>query len=64
MTKTVVEAIDVMKTWQKSGKVMQVGVQSTSLPLWNEVNEQLRAGKLGKVLQYQTEFFRNSAQGQ
>jgi predicted dehydrogenase len=64
MTKTVSEAIDVMKTWQKSGKVMQVGVQSTSLPLWAQVNEMLQAGKLGKVLQYQTEFFRNSAQGQ
>ena len=33
MTKTVEEAIDVLKAWQKSGKVMQVGVQSTSLPL-------------------------------
>ena len=64
MTKTAEEAVEVMKTWQKSGKVMQVGVQSTSLPVWNEVNEMLTAGKLGKVLTYQTEFFRNSAQGQ
>lgn len=64
MTKTVEEAIDVMQTWKKSGKVMQVGVQSTSLPVWREVNDQLTAGKLGKVLMYQTEFFRNSAQGQ
>ena len=64
MTKTAEEAIEVMRTWQKSGKVMQVGVQSTSLPVWNQVGEQLRAGKLGKVLMYQTEFFRNSAQGQ
>lgn len=64
MTKTVEEAIEVMKTWKKSGLVMQVGVQSTSLPLWNQVNDLLTAGKLGKVLMYQTEFFRNSAQGQ
>src|SRR5690606_12385320 len=64
MTKTVEEAIDVMKAWQKTGKVMQVGVQSTSLPVWNEVNQLLRAGKLGKVLMYQTEYFRNSAMGQ
>ncbi len=64
MTKTVEEAIAVMKTWQKSGKVMQVGVQSTSLPVWKQVNEMLTSGKLGKVLMYQTEFFRNSAQGQ
>lgn len=64
MTKTVEEAVAVLKAWQKSGQVMQVGVQSTSLPLWPQVNELLREGKLGKVLTYQTEFFRNSAMGQ
>ncbi len=64
MTKTVEEAIEVMKTWQKTGKVMQVGVQSTSLPMWKEVNKLLKAGKLGKVLMYQTEYFRNSSMGQ
>lgn len=64
MTKTVEEAVDVVKAWRKSGKVMQVGVQSTSLPLWNEVNKLLTDGRLGKVLMYQTEFFRNSAMGQ
>lgn len=64
MTKTVEEAIDVLKVWRKTGRVMQVGVQSTSLPLWTEVNQLLREGKLGKVLMYQTEFFRNSEMGQ
>ena len=64
MTKTVEEAIEVMKTWKASGRVMQVGVQSTSLPVWNQVHEMLTSGKLGKVLTYQTEYFRNSAQGQ
>jgi predicted dehydrogenase len=43
---------------------MQVGVQSTSLPVWNQVNSLLTSGKIGKVLMYQTEYFRNSAQGQ
>ncbi|PHS02976.1 MAG: oxidoreductase [Blastopirellula sp.] len=64
MTKFVQEALDVAKAWKESGLVMQVGVQSTSLPLWKNVNKMLQDGKLGKVLQYQTEFFRNSAQGQ
>ena len=64
MTKTVEEAIEVLKVWKKTGRVMQVGVQSTSLPLWTEVNKLLREGKLGKVLMYQTEFFRNSDVGQ
>lgn len=64
MTKTAEEAIEVMRTWKKTGRVMQVGVQSTSLPVWNKVNQLLRSGKLGKVLMYQTEFFRNSSMGQ
>ena len=64
MTKTVEEAISVLKRWRESGKVMQVGVQSTSLPLWPQVNELLCSGKLGKVLMYQTEYFRNSSMGQ
>jgi predicted dehydrogenase len=64
MTKTVEEAIDIVKAWQKNGKVMQVGVQSTSLPVWGKVQELLQAGYLGKVLMYQTEFFRNSTVGQ
>ncbi len=39
MTKTVDEAIEVMKTWQKSGQVMQVGVQSTSLAFYCTLEE-------------------------
>ncbi|MEO1497810.1 MAG: Gfo/Idh/MocA family oxidoreductase [Planctomycetota bacterium] len=64
MTHTVQEALDVYKAWKESGRVMQVGVQSTSLPVWKKVNEHIRAGKLGKVLQYQTEYYRNSSMGQ
>ncbi len=64
MTKTAEEAIDVMKVWKKTGRVMQVGVQSTSLPVWKEINKMLTDGLLGKVLMYQTEYFRNSAVGQ
>jgi len=64
MTKTVEEAIEVMNVWKKTGRVMQVGVQSSSLPLWPKVNQLLREGMLGKVLMYQTEYFRNSAMGQ
>jgi predicted dehydrogenase len=64
MTHSVEEAIDVYKNWKDSGKVMQVGVQSTALPVWQHVNEQLCDGLLGKVLMYQTSFFRNSDVGQ
>jgi predicted dehydrogenase len=64
MTHTIDEAVNVVRAWEKTGKVMQVGVQSTSLPLWTLVREKLQQGMIGKVLMYQTEFFRNSAVGQ
>jgi len=64
MTHSAAEALEVLKQWKQSGKVMQVGVQSTALPVWQNVNEAICGGKLGKVLQYQTEFFRNSDMGQ
>lgn len=64
MTKKVEEALDVVKVWKKSGKVMQVGVQGTSQPIWQQANALLNEGKLGKVLMFQTEYFRNSSMGQ
>ena len=64
MTHTIEEAFEVVRAWKDSGKVMQVGVQSTSLPVWLAANELMRDGLLGKVLMFQTEFFRNSDMGQ
>lgn len=64
MTKTVEEAFDVEAKWRESGQVMQVGVQSTSLKCWDEIRSLLQDGKLGKVLGFQTEYFRNSNVGQ
>ncbi|MBC8354773.1 MAG: Gfo/Idh/MocA family oxidoreductase [Planctomycetes bacterium] len=64
MTKTVEQAIDIVDTWKSSGKVMQVGVQSTSLPVWDKARELINEGTIGKVLQFQTEFYRNSNIGQ
>ncbi|MCC7474308.1 MAG: Gfo/Idh/MocA family oxidoreductase [Pirellulales bacterium] len=64
MTHSVEEAIQVYRAWKESGKVMQVGVQSTSLPVWSDVNRRLCDGQLGKVLMYQTSYFRNSDLGQ
>jgi len=64
MTHNIQEALDVVQTWKDTGKVMQVGVQSTSLPVWDEANQRMREGMLGKVLMYQTEMFRNSVMGQ
>jgi len=64
MTYSVREALDVLQAWRKSGLAMQVGVQSTEVPAWHDARKRICDGKLGKVLQYQTEFFRNSVMGQ
>ena len=64
MTHNVDEALQVFQAWKESGLVMQVGVQSTQLPVWQEARERIARGQLGKVMQYQTEFFRNSDMGQ
>jgi predicted dehydrogenase len=64
MTHSVDEALEVLRTWKDSGLVMQVGVQSTQMPVWQDARQRICSGQLGKVLQYQTEFFRNSDLGQ
>jgi predicted dehydrogenase len=64
MTHKLEEAFDVVRAWKKSGCVMQVGVQSTEVPAWQDARRRICEGQLGKVLQYQTEFFRNSSMGQ
>ena len=64
MVKQVEEAIELVKVWKDSGTVFQVGVQSTSLPVWDAARKLINEGMLGKVLMYQTEYFRNSDIGQ
>lgn len=64
MTHTIDEALAVREAWQKSGRVMQVGVQSTEVPAWHEARRRICEGQIGKVMQYQTEFYRNSVMGQ
>jgi len=64
MTHTIQEAQDVVAAWNKTGKIMQVGVQRTSDGRWKAANEFIREGHLGKVVQAQTEYYRNSGVGQ
>lgn len=63
MTHTIDEAKQVVNAWRTSGRVMQVGVQSTSLPVWDMAREMIDDGKLGKVVQFQTECARNGKFG-
>jgi predicted dehydrogenase len=63
MTHTLDEAREVVRVWKATGRVMQVGVQSASLPIWDQARAMIDEGRLGKVVQFQTEYFRNSAGG-
>ncbi len=63
MTHTIDEARRVVRVWRDSGRVLQVGVQLTSLPVWDRAREMINDGKLGKVVQFQTEAARNSKHG-
>lgn len=64
MTKTIEEGYAVVDARKRTGRIMQVGVQSTSDPMWAHANEQIINGKIGKVVQAQTHFYRNSSVGQ
>jgi len=63
MTHTLDEAREVVNVWKSTGRVCQVGVQATSSAVWDQARELINAAKLGKVVQFQTEYFRNSAGG-
>jgi predicted dehydrogenase len=64
MTRTIAEAQAVVDAAKETGRVMTVGVQSTADPTWHEAYKYIRAGNIGKVLQGQTSYYRNSSVGQ
>lgn len=63
MTHTIAEAEAVVSAWRASGLILQVGVQSTSLPVWDMAREMINTGQLGKIVQFQTECARNGTFG-
>ncbi len=64
MTRTIAEAQAVVDTAKETNRVMTVGVQSMADPTWHEAYKYIRAGNIGKVLQGQTSYYRNSSVGQ
>lgn len=64
MTRTIDESQQVSSAWRESGCVMQVGVQGTSDGRWRAANRFIAEGGIGKLVQVQSECFRNSGQGQ
>jgi predicted dehydrogenase len=64
MTRTIGEAQAVVDTWRETNRVMSVGVQSMADPTWRMAADYIAAGNIGKVMQGQTSYFRNSSVGQ
>ena len=64
MTHTIDEARRVAETVKKTGQIFTVGVQSTAHPQWRMANERIVKGQIGKVMQAQTQYYRNSSMGQ
>jgi len=64
MTHTIDEARRVVEAVRRNNRVMTVGVQSTAHPQWREANKVVTSGKIGHVMQGQTSYYRNSAEGQ
>jgi predicted dehydrogenase len=64
MTRTIEEANAVVDTWRKTNRVMTVGVQSMADPTWRMAHEYIAGGNIGKVMQGQTSYYRNSKVGQ
>jgi len=64
MTHTIDEARKVAETVARTRQIFTVGVQSTAHPQWRMANEMITDGKIGKILQGQTQYYRNSDVGQ
>ena len=64
MTRTITEAIAVVKKAQEKKRVVTVGVQSMADPTWLAANEYVRSGGIGHVFQGQTSYYRNYIGGQ
>lgn len=64
MTYTAEEAVDVAKTCDKTGAVMQIGSQYTSLDCYWRARQAIADRRIGKVIWAQSSFCRNSRDGE
>ncbi len=64
MTKTVPEAKLVHETRLKTGRVMQIGSQTTSSDQWWKAKEAIKDGLIGKLIMSQGSYHRNSTEGE
>jgi predicted dehydrogenase len=64
MTRTAAEAMAVLDAWQRTGRVVTIGVQSMADAVWMKAYEFIRAGGIGHVAHAQGGIFRNDIRGQ
>ncbi|HKB38560.1 MAG TPA: Gfo/Idh/MocA family oxidoreductase, partial [Gemmataceae bacterium] len=64
MTRTIPEAQAVVEAINDAKRIMCVGVQSMADPTWQQAYQYIIAGKIGKLLQGQTSYYRNYIGGQ
>ena len=58
---TIEEGWDIIKAWEKSGKVCQVGTQNRSSSLYRKAKEMIEQGMVGDVHYVRAFWYRNSA---
>ena len=64
MTRTVEEAKKVYEAVKKTGRIMQVGSQTTSSDQWWKARKAIQDGMIGKLLMSQGSYHRNSTTGE
>ena len=64
MTHTVEEAKVVYETVKKTGRILQVGSQTTSSDQWWKARKAIQDGMIGKLLMSQGSYHRNSTEGE
>jgi len=64
MTHTIKEAREVYETVKKTGRVLQVGSQTTSSDQWWKARKAIQDGMIGKLIMSQGSYHRNSTEGE
>ena len=64
MTHTIEEARQVWQTVEKTGRVLQVGSQTTSSDQWWKARKVIQDGMIGQLLMSQGSYHRNSKEGE
>ena len=64
MTRTAEEAVAVVDAWQRTGRVVTVGVQSMADPVWMRAFDLIRTGRHRPCRARADRCFRNDIRGQ